>query len=82
MFCCPFSLFTLTTQVITTGTSSDLSRKVWVTAYKGDLLSCQSLTFVMFLHLNSESRWATQNGVRILSRYLRDVYALQNVFLT
>ena len=24
------------TQVITTGTSSDLSRKVWVTAYKGD----------------------------------------------
>ena len=31
-----FSLLTLTTQVITTGTSSDLSRKVWVTAYKGD----------------------------------------------
>ena len=25
-----------TTQVITTGNSSDLSRKVWVTAYKGD----------------------------------------------
>ena len=24
------------TQVHTTGTSSDLSRKVWVTAYKGD----------------------------------------------
>ena len=24
------------TQVITTGTSSDLSREVWVTAYKGD----------------------------------------------
>ena len=24
------------TQVNTTGTSSDLSRKVWVTAYKGD----------------------------------------------
>ena len=23
-------------QVITTGTSSDLSREVWVTAYKGD----------------------------------------------
>ena len=30
------SLFSLTTQIITTGTSSDLSRKVWVTAYKGD----------------------------------------------
>ena len=30
------SLFTLTTQVITTGTSSDLFKKVWVTAYKGD----------------------------------------------
>ena len=30
------SLFSLTTQGITTGTSSDLSRKVWVTAYKGD----------------------------------------------
>ena len=25
-----------TTQVSTTGTNSDLSRKVWVTAYKGD----------------------------------------------
>ena len=30
------SLFTLTTQVITSGTSSDLFMKVWVTAYKGD----------------------------------------------
>ena len=30
------SLFTLTTQGITTGTSSDLTRKVWVTAYAGD----------------------------------------------
>ena len=36
----------------------------------------------MFLHLNSESRWATQSGVRTLSRYLRDVYALRYVFLT
>ena len=46
------------------------------------LLSSQSLTFVMFLHLNSESRWATQNGVRMLNRYLRGVYVLRNVFLT
>ena len=28
---------------------------------------------------DSESRWATQNGVRILSRYLRDIYALRNI---
>ena len=33
------SLFSLTKQVSTTGTSSDLSTKVWVTAYKGDAYS-------------------------------------------
>ena len=31
-----FFVFSFTTQVTKTGTSSDLSRKVWVTAYKGD----------------------------------------------
>ena len=30
-------ILSLITQVITTGTSSDLSWKVWVTAYKGDV---------------------------------------------
>ena len=37
--------FTLSfnTQVITTGTSSDLSRKVWVTAYKGDTYGAVNL---------------------------------------
>ena len=37
------SLFTLTTQVITTGTSSDLSKKVRVTAYKGDTFGAVNL---------------------------------------
>ena len=32
-----------TTQVITTGNSSDLSRKVWVTAYKGDTYGAVNL---------------------------------------
>ena len=31
-----FFVFSFTKQVTKTGTSSDLSRKVWVTAYKGD----------------------------------------------
>ena len=37
--------FTLSfnTQVITTRTSSDLSRKVWVTAYKGDTYGAVNL---------------------------------------
>ena len=30
-------ILSLITQVITTGTCSDLSRKMWVTAYKGDV---------------------------------------------
>ena len=33
------------------------------------------------IHLTSESRQATQSGAHILSRCLRDVYALQNHFL-
>ena len=37
------SLFTLTTQVITMGTSSDLSKKVRVTAYKGDTFGAVNL---------------------------------------
>ena len=39
--------FTLSfnTQVITTGTSSDLFRKVWVTAYKDDTYGAVTLNY-------------------------------------